>query len=249
MNTPQADKHALATEGLSVRYEGVPALEAVSICIPCGVRCGVFGPNGAGKSTWMKAALGLIPASGDSRFFGLPFAAARTRVAYVPQRAEVDWDFPITVRELAAQGRLVHRGLFGRFGSEDRRAVSEALEQMSLSELAERPIRALSGGQQQRAFIARALAQQADLYLLDEPFAAVDAATEQVLADWFVRVGRSGGTIVCIHHDLGRARSYFDHAVLLNRRLVAAGPIDSTLAPQPLAEAYGLPLLASGTRS
>ncbi len=228
---------AITLTGLGAVYDHVDALTDVTATIPHGVVCGIVGPNGAGKSTLLRVLLGLHPCTGR---ITLDAPHARTDIAYVPQRAQVDWDFPISVRRLVEQGRYPHLGLFGRFTRQDHAAVDEALVAVELTELADRPIDQLSGGQQQRAFVARALAQQSQIYVLDEPLAAVDAASAEQLLSLTRRLAQQGRTVIVVHHDLQGAARWFDHCLLLSAgRLLAAGPTASVLTPSNLERAYG----------
>ncbi len=231
---------AIEVHGLSVRYQEVEALRQVSFAVPEHALAAIIGPNGAGKSTLLKAMLGLIPvSSGEVRFFGRPLAEMRRAIAYVPQRAEVDWDFPIDVLQTVLLGRLAHLPFWRRPGREDRAQAMQALKAVDMQALAERPIRALSGGQQQRVFLARALVQKARLYLFDEPFAGVDAATEQAIAQVFRRLREDGATVVSVHHDLSTVEDYFDHAILLRGELIACGPLHQAFTPAHIQRAYG----------
>ncbi len=225
---------------LTVAYGRRPVLWNIDADLPAGQLIAIIGPNGAGKSTLLKAMLGLVPlASGYVRFWGQPFRAVRQRVAYVPQRESVDWDFPATVADVVLMGRYAQRSWWLRPSAADRQLVDRCLEQLGLSELRDRQIGQLSGGQQQRAFLARALAQQADLYLMDEPFAGVDAATEARTLALLESLRDAGQTVVVVHHDLHTAARYFDWVLLLNLRLVAAGPVAQVLTPDLLAQTYG----------
>jgi manganese/zinc/iron transport system ATP- binding protein len=231
---------ALETRGLTVRYGSVVALRDVSVSIRPGLMTAIVGPNGAGKSTLLKAALGLVPASaGSATIFGSSVAEARDRFAYVPQRAAVEWDFPASALDVVCMGLYRRIGWFRPVRRRHRETARAALAAVGLADLAERPIGALSGGQQQRVFLARALAQQAELVLLDEPFAGVDAASETVLWERLAALRDEGRTVVVVHHDLDAVLRSFDEAVLLNRTLVAAGPVEEALNRETLAEAYG----------
>ena len=200
----------------------------------------VVGPNGAGKSTMLKASMGIIPAiSGDIRFFGEALEPVRGRIAYVPQRASVDWDFPVTVIDVVLMGLYRSLGPFRLIGRTQRQIAMECLEEVDMAALATRQIGQLSGGQQQRVFIARALAQKADLLLLDEPFAGVDAATEKTIITLLKKLVARGGTAIAVHHDLATVPDYFDDVLILNIRRIANGPVDKVFTDANLAEAYG----------
>jgi len=233
----------LAVHSMTVAYRRKPVLWDVDFDAPPRSLVAILGPNGAGKSTLLKAAVGLVPRStGDVAFWGRSFAEVRKRVAYVPQRESVDWEFPVSALDVTLMGRAARSGRsgwFGRAGRDDREAARACLDRVGLAALADRPIGQLSGGQQQRVFLARALAQQADLYLMDEPFAGVDAATERSIVDVLQQLRTQGRTVVAVHHDLQTVRSYFDHVVLLNMRLVAAGPVDRVFTPENLQRTYG----------
>lgn len=229
----------LSVLGLTVSYGEVPALFSVDAQVEAGTMTAIVGPNGAGKSTLLKAALGLIPRlSGEVRMFGQPFALVRDRVAYVPQRASVDWDFPVRVRDVVAMGLQRELGLLGRMRATHRARIDAALGRVGMTDFAERQIGALSGGQQQRVFLARALVQGADLFLLDEPFAGVDAATETAIVAVLKALQAEGRTAVVVHHDLTTVAAYFDHVLLLNRRAIAAGPVATAFTDANLQETY-----------
>jgi manganese/zinc/iron transport system ATP- binding protein len=231
---------ALGIEHLNVHYGRTPVLWDLQMDLPAGKCIGILGPNGAGKSTLIKACLGLIPvASGRVQFFGCSLERVRGRVAYVPQRSSVDWDFPITVRDLVLMGRYGQLGLLQRPRASDKEAVSRVLETVGLTALADRQIGELSGGQQQRAFLARALLQDADLYFMDEPFVGVDHATEAVIMELIHQLRAKGKTLLIVHHDLATVTRYFDWLVLLNIRLVAEGPTRLVFTPQMLELTYG----------
>jgi manganese/zinc/iron transport system ATP- binding protein len=233
---------ALDARAVSARYPGSDelALRAVSLAVRPGTCVALVGPNGAGKSTLLKAAAGLLPiVSGSIAIHGNPVGACHHRVAYLAQSGEIDWRFPITLRKLVMTGRYVHLGWFRRPSGEDWRMADSAIAQMGLTELAERQIGELSGGQQQRALLARALAQDADLMLLDEPLNAVDAATRQVISETLADLQRRGKTAIIATHDLDRMQSAFDDALfLLDGREVARGVAASHTAnaapPRPV---------------
>lgn len=225
---------------VTVAYHRRPVLWDIDVQVPAGKLVAIIGPNGAGKSTLLKAVLGLVPlASGHVTVFGSPLRGVRKRVGYVPQREAVDWDFPITVSEVVEMGRYGRLGWVRRPGVADRRIALGCLAQVGMEAMSERQISQLSGGQQQRVFLARALAQEADLYLMDEPFAGVDAATERVIVDVLRGLRDTGRTVVAVHHDLQTVAEYFDHVIMLNLRLVAAGPVGTTFTGANLQSTYG----------
>lgn len=240
---PLPPEPALAVRNLSVAYGGITVLRDVSWEVRPGTLAAIIGPNGAGKSTFLKAVLGLIPRlSGEVRLFGRPLAEARRRVAYLPQRAAVDWDFPLTALQVAAQGRYPHVGWFRPLPRHERERALAALAEVGLADLADRRIGALSGGQQQRVFLARALALEAELMLMDEPFAGVDAASEAAILAVLRRLARDGRTVIAVHHDLATAPGTFSEVLLLNGRVIAAGPMATTFTAEALAETYGAPI-------
>ncbi len=230
----------LSVRDLSVYYGDEPAVEDICFKLSAGKLIGVVGPNGAGKSTMIKAIVGSVkPASGVIEVFGSTDARVRRRITYVPQRGSVDWDFPVTVQDVVTQGRYGSVGLLKRFSAEDHAQVARALALVNLTELAERQIGELSGGQQQRVFLARALAQQGDIYLMDEPFVGVDAATESAIVDVLRDLRDDGKTVLVVHHDLSTVREYFDEVILLNQKLIVHGPIDACFTPELLQKTYG----------
>lgn len=238
---PAADAPpAIALRNLTVSYDRKPAIRNVSLDIPAGSQVAVVGPNGAGKSTLIKAVVGLAPIdAGRILVHGLPIGQLRQRVAYVPQRGSVDWDFPVRVRDVALMGRYGRIGWVRRPGRRDREIAESALERMGMSDYANRQIGQLSGGQQQRVFLARALAQEADVLLLDEPFVGVDAATEEAIFDLLATAGEEGRTVVVVNHDLGEVRRQFQQVLLLNGRVVAFGPPEEVMTAQLLRRTYG----------
>ena len=240
----------LTINDLTASYQRKPVLWDVNLELPLGKIIGIIGPNGAGKSTLLKAIMELLPLdSGEVLLWGEPLREVRKKVSYVPQRESVDWDFPASVYDVAMMGRYAHLGLFRRPRAADKDLVMHCLERVGIATLAHRQIAQLSGGQQQRVFLARALAQEADLYLLDEPFSAVDMATEATLLDLFKEMGAQGKSIIVVHHDLQSVQQYFDWSVLLNVRVVAAGPTREVLTNALLQETYGsrLTLLTEAT--
>ena len=230
----------LAIRGLTVSYDQKPAVFSVDATIEPGSMTAIIGPNGAGKSTFLKAALGIVtPLSGQVTVLGRPMSEMRTRIAYVPQRASVDWDFPTRVIDVVMMGLYRQLGLLGRVrGSHKARAMA-CLERVGMEDFATRQIGQLSGGQQQRVFLARALAQDADLYLLDEPFAGVDAATESAIIEVLKALKAEGRTVVAVHHDLSTVRAYFDNVLILNVRKVSEGPVETAFNRTALDAAYG----------
>jgi len=230
----------LEIEQLTVNYDKTAVLWDVQCSIPEGKLTAVIGPNGAGKSTLLKASMGIVrPLSGSIRFFGQPLHKVRSRVAFVPQRSSVDWDFPITAFDLVLMGCYGKLNFFERVSKKDKARAAQALERVEMTGLADRQIGELSGGQQQRLFIARALLQDADLYLMDEPFAGIDLATEKTLAALFCSMRDAGKTMVLVHHDLSTAAKYFDWVVMLNTCLIASGPARETLSEQNILRTYG----------
>ncbi len=225
----------MKAQGLCVNYGDRAVLRDITCEIPRGKMVGIIGPNGAGKTTLLKACLGLIdPIAGE-----VSLSAQRNQIAYVPQRGTVDWDFPITALEVALMGRTCKWGPFGRPRKADREAAQRALEQVGLGPFADRQIGEFSGGQQQRLFLARALMQEAELFLLDEPFTGVDLATEREIVHLLQALRAEGKSIFVVHHDLPTVESYFDWAILLNTRLVAAGPVADVFTPELLARTFG----------
>jgi len=230
----------LALRGLTVSYGEKPAIFSVDATFEAGKMTAIIGPNGAGKSTLLRAALGVIPRlSGEVSVFGRPIEAARARVAYVPQRASVDWDFPATVIDVVAMGLYRKLGLLGRLTGAHLATARACLARVGMADFAERQIGQLSGGQQQRVFLARALAQDADLYLLDEPFAGVDAATERAIIEVLKGLRDDGKTVVAVHHDLATVPAYFDNVFLINVRKIAEGPVAEAFTAQTLSATYG----------
>ena len=214
----------LHVEDVTMAYRESAVLWDIDLDVPTGVRCAIVGPNGAGKSTLLKGVLGLEkPVAGYVRIWGKTIDEVRERIAYVPQRGAVNWDFPTTVFDVVLMGRYVHIGLMRRPGREDRERARAALAEMQLEKLAERQISELSGGQKQRVFIARALAQESDLYIMDEPLAGVDETTERIVMDKFVALQKARKTVIAVHHDLSTLDMYFDYLVVLNRTIKASG--------------------------
>ena len=230
----------LAIHDLTVAYHRKPVLWDIELNIPEGKLVGIVGPNGAGKSTLLKACLDLVPlTSGWAHIYGKPYRKNRHRVAYVPQRESVDWDFPVNALDVVAMGAYRRLGWFRRVSKSETERAMDALEQVGIGHLALRQISQLSGGQQQRVFLARALMQDADLYLMDEPFAAVDAATEEAIVELLRKLSDRGKTCLVVHHDLATVTTYFDWLVLINMRVVADGPSGETFTRENLQKTYG----------
>lgn len=234
------DDLPLVVRGMTVSYGQKPAVFSVDMSVPAGAMTAIIGPNGAGKSTLLKAVLGIIkPLAGQTLVFGNSVAEARDRVAYVPQRASVDWDFPTRVIDVVLMGLYPKLGLLGRIKAHHRAQAVQCLERVGMEDFADRQIGQLSGGQQQRVFLARALVQGADLYLLDEPFAGVDAATEKAIIRVLQGLRDGGKTVVAVHHDLNTVEDYFDRVFLINTRKVAEGSVSEAFNSDTLQAAYG----------
>ncbi|MEO0509505.1 MAG: metal ABC transporter ATP-binding protein [Verrucomicrobiota bacterium] len=230
----------LFVRDLTVAYHRKPVVWDIDLSIPEGKLVGLIGPNGAGKSTLLKACMDLIPkTSGEVSIFGVPYAKQLRRVGYVPQRESVDWDFPVSVLDVVAMGTYGELGWFRRVNRRSKALAMQALERVGLEEYADRQISQLSGGQQQRTFLARALVQDADIYFMDEPFAAVDAATEQAIVQLLKDLQSRGKTCLVVHHDLATVPQYFDWLVLLNMRIVASGPTKEVFNKENLRKTYG----------
>ncbi|MBE1285377.1 MAG: ATP-binding cassette domain-containing protein [Rhodobacteraceae bacterium] len=237
---PDLAESPLSIRGLTVTYGQKPAVFSVDMTVEPGKMTAIIGPNGAGKSTTLKAALGIVPhVSGQVQVFGKPIDTQRARIAYVPQRASVDWDFPTRVIDVVLMGVYRELGLLGRLRGRHKAKAMDCLNRVGMREFAERQIGQLSGGQQQRVFLARALAQDADLYLLDEPFAGVDAATEKAIISVLKSLRAEGKTVVVVHHDLATVTDYFENVFLINTRKVAEGPVTQAFTAETLQTAYG----------
>lgn len=232
--------NSIEVHNLSVAYNQLPVLWDVDFELPKGKIIGIVGQNGSGKSTLLKAILGLVPlSSGYAKIYGSDLNHVRKEVAYVPQRETVDWNFPASVREVVKMGRYEPKRLFNRLTKTDLELVDIALEKVNLTKYKDRQIGELSGGQQQRVFIARALAQGASLFMLDEPFVGIDVASEKAIMDLLLAMRDEGKTIVIVHHDLQTVTKHFDYLVLLNTRMVAHGPTDEVLTEENLVATYG----------
>jgi len=230
----------LTVHDLTVAYQKKPVLRNVSLTIPEGKLIGIIGPNGAGKSTLIKAIQGLVPvASGQAQIYGKPYQQQRKLVGYVPQRETVDWDFPTNALDVVLMGRYGKLGWFRRPGKQDHQLSLQCLHKVGMSDYANRQISQLSGGQQQRVFLARALAQEAQLYFMDEPFAGVDAATERAIIQLLTELKEQQKTVLVVHHDLQTVAEYFDWVIMLNRRIIAAGPTQEVFTAENLHKTYG----------
>lgn len=230
---------AIHVEDLTVSYDLKPVLWDIDLDIPAGSLMAIVGPNGAGKSTLIKAILNLIKkVSGEALFNGKSYKEMHKKIAYVPQRGSVDWDFPTTVFDVVLMGRYGHLGWFRRPKKEDKEIAFEALEKVGMTLFKNRQIAELSGGQQQRVFLARALAQDGDIYLMDEPFQGVDAKTEKAIVEVLKALKQQGKTVVVVHHDLETVPAYFDSVTLLNMKVIASGPIETTFTEQNIKNAY-----------
>jgi manganese/zinc/iron transport system ATP- binding protein len=235
-----AETPAIEVHDLTVAYRVQPVLWDVDLHLPAGRLHAIVGPNGAGKSTLLKSMLGLIkPVTGWVKFFGETYASQRDKVGYVPQRESVDWDFPTSAVDVVTMGLYGKVGWLRRPGRKERDAAMAALEQVGMAGFAGRQISQLSGGQQQRVFLARALAQDSQIYLMDEPFAGVDATTERAILELLRTLRDQGRTVVAVHHDLQTVAEYFDQIAMLNMRLVASGPIETTFNDKNLQRTYG----------
>lgn len=230
----------LTVSNLAVAYQKKPVLADISFSVPEGKLIGVIGPNGAGKSTLIKAILELIPSlTGEVEIFGGSYKQNRKKVGYVPQRESVDWDFPTNALDVVTMGRYGHLGWFKRPGKRDKQIALECLDKVGMAQYADRQISQLSGGQQQRVFLARALAQDADLYFMDEPFVGVDAATEKAIISLLMNLKNQGKTVLVVHHDLNTVKEYFDWIMLLNVNLIGIGPTEQLFTKEYLQRTYG----------
>jgi len=237
---PRHDKPALEIHDLTVSYHKKPVLWGIDLAVEEGQLVGVIGPNGAGKSTLIKSIMGLLPlSSGWVKAYGEPIEKQRGLVGYVPQRETVDWEFPVTAFDVVLMGRYGHVGWLRRPSADDKRIARECMDKVGVGSLAGRQISNLSGGQQQRVFLARALAMESRIYLMDEPFAGVDAATESAIIALLKELRSEGKTCLVVHHDLQTAAEYFDSMILLNMHLVAHGPTSDVFTPELLQRTYG----------
>lgn len=239
-----APTNAIAASGITIQhlmvsYRAVQALRDVNLNLLPGRLTGIFGPNGAGKSTLIKAMLGLIPSSGVILHDGKPMIQQLRRVAYVPQRSQIDWSYPATVWDVVMMGRVQKTGWFQRFSTVSRQTAASALQRVGMENYRDRPIGQLSGGQQQRVFLARALAQEADIFCFDEPFVGVDQKTEDILFQIFHELADAKKLVLVVSHDLGETINHFDDLILLNQTLIAHGVRQQVLTPDNLHQTYG----------
>ncbi|MGF1573403.1 MAG: metal ABC transporter ATP-binding protein [Sumerlaeia bacterium] len=233
-------KAPISIHDMTVAYDRRPVLWDVDLDFPEGKLIGIIGPNGAGKSTLIKAIQNLVPrVSGLIQFYGKPFEQQRDLLGYVPQRESVDWDFPVNALDVVLMGRYRKVGWFRRISREHKRIALNALDQLGMADFAHRQISQLSGGQQQRVFLARALAQEARIYLMDEPLAGVDVSTEETIFNILKTLRNEGKTVLVVHHDLQTVKRYFDYVVLLNMRIVAHGPTERVFTEGNLQKTYG----------
>jgi manganese/zinc/iron transport system ATP- binding protein len=225
---------------LTVSYHKKPVLWGVDFTLPKGALVGILGPNGAGKSTLIKTIMGLIPkSSGFVKIFDSDLEEVRGKVSYVPQRESVDWDFPASAYDVVLMGRYGKLGLFNRPRKADHEVTMNCLQKVGMADFANRQIAQLSGGQQQRVFLARALAQDADMYFMDEPFAGVDVSTEATIMEILKGMVKDGKTVAVVHHDLQSVKEYFNWVLLLNMRLVASGKTEDVFSEELLQRTYG----------
>ncbi|CAM3236780.1 metal ABC transporter ATP-binding protein [Filibacter tadaridae] len=232
-------ENSLSVRNLRVSYYGIQALDDISFSTESGKLIGIIGPNGAGKSTLMKAILGLISKdAGEVSFNDMTLKQIRKNIAYVPQRAVIDWDFPITVLDTVLLGTYPSLGFFHRPKKSDKELAYNCLEKVGMQEFSKRQIGELSGGQQQRIFLARALAQKADLFFLDEPFVGIDVSSEEVIIRILKELRDDGKTVFVVHHDLSKVTDYFDDLILMNKELIKFGPVKQVLQPELMKKAY-----------
>jgi manganese/zinc/iron transport system ATP- binding protein len=230
----------IEVKNLTVSYNKKPAIKGINLNIKAGNVIGIIGPNGAGKSTLLKGILGLLPAdTGEVKVFGKSIKEVSKRISYIPQREQFDWDFPVNVEEVVMMGRYAHLPMIGVPKETDKEIVKQVMKKVEMEKYSKRQIRFLSGGQQQRIFLARALAQESEIYFLDEPFVGVDAKTEQAIFNLMKELKEQGKTILVVHHDLGKVMDYFDKLILINQRLVAFGDAEDVFTPEIIQKTYG----------
>ncbi|CEA01259.1 putative ABC transporter ATP-binding protein [Jeotgalicoccus saudimassiliensis] len=232
-------EHAISTKNLSVAYSDKPVIWKLDIDVEKGSRTAIVGPNGAGKSTLIKAIMKLVkPVSGESAVSGSTHKSALKEVAYVPQKGEVNWDFPATVFDVVLMGRYVHKGLFKRPNKQDKEIALQALKTMKMTQFKERQISELSGGQRQRVFLARAIAHDANIYIMDEPLQGIDITTEKLIIDTMKKLQADGKTFLVVHHNLNTVPDYFNRVIILNKEIIAAGPVEDVWTEDNINAAY-----------
>ncbi len=232
--------NVITVKNLTISYNKKPAIKGINLNIESGNVMGIIGPNGAGKSTLLKGMLGLLPFdTGEVKIFGREIDHSRKRISYIPQREQFDWDFPINVEDVVMMGRYAHLPVIGFPKSGDRQIVEQVLKKIEMDKYAKRQIRQLSGGQQQRVFLARALAQESDIYFLDEPFVGVDAKTERVIFELMKELKENGKTLLVVHHDLSMVKDYFDKLIMVNQTLIAFGDSQEVFTPALVNKTYG----------
>lgn len=234
-------KGTVEVNNLSVSYYGNEVIKDISFSFETGNLIGIIGPNGAGKSTLMKAVLGLTPKNGGTvEICGEPLKNVRKKIAYVPQRNNIDWDFPIIVKDTVLLGTFPNLGLFKRPKKKEKELATQCLEKVGMQNFSNRQIAELSGGQQQRVFLARALAQNADFFFLDEPFVGIDVASEEVIIKILKDLRDAGKTIFVVHHDLSKVKSYFDDVIMINKELYGAGPVKQVFQPESVQKCFNM---------
>lgn len=239
INTSRETGSDISVRDLSVNYREVLALMDVNLAIKAGKITGIFGPNGAGKSTLMKAMLGLVPHYGKVIYADKPLSQQLEKVAYVPQRSQIDWTYPANVWDVVMMGRVKKTGWLRQFSARSRQVASSALARVGMADFSQRPIGELSGGQQQRVFLARALAQEADIYCFDEPFVGIDQKTQNIVFEVLRELADGGKVVLVVNHDLGESIANFDELVLLNQHVIASGARQQVFNESNLRRAYG----------
>ncbi|MEC2070497.1 metal ABC transporter ATP-binding protein [Alkalihalophilus marmarensis] len=240
-------KEVIEVSNLSVYYENNEAIKNISFKADKGQLIGIVGPNGAGKSTLMKAVLGLEKYRGNVSILGKRVQEVRKQISYVPQRNQIDWDFPVLVEDVVMMGRAAHIAWYKRPGKRDKEIVQECLDKVGMTKFSKRQIGELSGGQQQRVFIARSLAQQADIFFLDEPFVGIDVTSEEIIINLLRELKRQQKTVFVVHHDLSKVQDYFDQLLLINKELIQFGSVEKVYTPEILQQTYKGSLALFGT--
>lgn len=237
----------LKVQNIAVAYQEKTVLQHITLNVKAGTMTAIVGPNGAGKSSFIKAILGLIPnVTGDILFFGRHYKEVFKRIGYVPQRANIDWDFPISAIEVVLMGFQKHMKWYERYSKLHRKLALEALAKVGMESYAQRHIKQLSGGQQQKIFLARALVEQADLYILDEPLVGIDKMTEATIIETLHQLVKEGKTVIVVHHDLNTITNYFDHIIMLNQTLIAAGEVKAIFTEQHIKQTFTIGSLKAG---